>query len=89
MRFCLALSIPARLAFCVAFAGCIQAQLNPKLEPDTPDTYLRRQMVMRHVPGMQVVVVNHGSIVLSRGYGMASLQDEAPVTKKRSFLSIP
>jgi len=38
MRFCLALSIPARLAFCVAFVGCIQAQSKPNPEPDTPDT---------------------------------------------------
>ena len=85
MRFCLAPSIPARLAFCVAFVGCIQAQSKPNPEPDTPDTYLRRQMVMRHVPGMQVVVVNHGSIVLSRGYGVASLQDEVLVTTKTVF----
>jgi len=50
----------------------VQAQSNSQTEPDTVETYLRRQMQRRHIPGMQVAVVQHGKIVLLGAYGMAN-----------------
>jgi CubicO group peptidase (beta-lactamase class C family) len=88
VRFYHTLSMPIRFALCVALVGIatrIQAQPKPRREPDNADTFLRRKMEARHVPGMQVVVVNHGNVVLSRGYGVASLQDATPVTMRTVF----
>lgn len=47
--------------------------------------WIRRQMDLRAIPGMQVVVVKDGSIVYSGAYGTANLQTPVPVTEKTVF----
>jgi CubicO group peptidase (beta-lactamase class C family) len=38
-----------------------------------------------HIPGMQVAVVQHGKLVLTRAYGLADVQHSVPVTTKTPF----
>jgi CubicO group peptidase (beta-lactamase class C family) len=64
---------------------CAQAQSSAQTEPGTVESYLRLQMQERHIPGMQVAVVQHGKIVLLGAYGVASLQDSLPVTGETVF----
>jgi CubicO group peptidase (beta-lactamase class C family) len=72
------------ILFC-ATSPSVRAQSTSKTESDTVENYLRLQMQKRHIPGMQVAVVQHGKIVLLGAYGKASLQDSIPVTGKTVF----
>lgn len=49
------------------------------------DEIIHREMKDRHIPGVQVAVVQHGKIVLSKCYGIANLQDSTPVTAQTIF----
>lgn len=49
------------------------------------DRIVREQMAARHIPGLQVAVVQHGRIVLLRCYGVANLQTPVPVTDNTVF----
>ncbi len=56
-----------------------------KAQPTTVDTFLRREMKERRIPGLQVAVVQHGKMVLLQSYGIANLQDSVPVTNTSIF----
>jgi CubicO group peptidase (beta-lactamase class C family) len=60
-------------------------QLRTTPEHDTVETLLRKEMKERHIPGMQVAVVQHGKLVLTRAYGLADAQHSIPVTTKTPF----
>ncbi len=72
---------------------CAAALLAPAIAVAAPavdpaaraDTVIRRAMAERHIPGLQVVVVKDGQIVLSRAYGVADLATKAPVTAQTTF----
>ncbi|MFC5372665.1 serine hydrolase [Brevundimonas faecalis] len=49
------------------------------------DAWVRRQMELRSIPGMQVAVVKDGRIVHSGAYGAANLQTPVPVTEDTVF----
>jgi CubicO group peptidase (beta-lactamase class C family) len=61
------------------------AQSRPKSQHDTVETFLRSEMQKRHIPGLQVAVVRHGRLVLTRAYGLADVQHAVPVTNQTSF----
>jgi CubicO group peptidase (beta-lactamase class C family) len=47
--------------------------------------YLEKQMALRHIPGMQVAVVQHGKLLFLHSFGTAYLQDSIPVTDRTVF----
>ncbi len=49
------------------------------------DALVSREMQERHIPGLQIAVVQQGKLVLLRAYGMANLQDSIPVTNRSVF----
>lgn len=49
------------------------------------DGWIRRQMELRAIPGLQVAVVKDGRIVHSGAYGAANLQTPVPVTDDSVF----
>ena len=49
------------------------------------DNYLRAQMHVRRIPGLQIAVIRHGRIALLRHYGVANLQTPVPVTDATLF----
>jgi CubicO group peptidase (beta-lactamase class C family) len=57
----------------------------PAVHADKVDDYLRAQMERRHVPGLAVAVVRDGKPVKLKGYGVASAELKAPVTKDTAF----
>lgn len=67
----------------LAASGISQSQTTP--ERETVEIFLRKQMKERHIPGMQVAVVQHGRLVLTRAYGLADVQHSVPVTTKTPF----
>jgi CubicO group peptidase (beta-lactamase class C family) len=59
--------------------------LNAQSPTAKVDEIIHREMNERHIPGVQVAVVQHGKIVLSKAYGIANLQDSTPVTSQTIF----
>ncbi len=56
-----------------------------KEQADGVETFLRRQMARRQIPGLQVAVVRQGKILLLGAYGMANIEHSVPVTDKTIF----
>lgn len=52
---------------------------------DPVDDYVRAQMARRKIPGLAVAVVQRGQVVNLRGYGLASIELDAPVTPDTVF----
>jgi serine beta-lactamase-like protein LACTB, mitochondrial len=49
------------------------------------DSLVQRYMAVNHVPGMAVGVIAHGDFAWSAGYGLADLENLAPVTGETLF----
>lgn len=52
---------------------------------DNVDDYIRSQMTERHVPGVALAVIKGGRVVKIKGYGLASLEFNVPVTVRSAF----
>ena len=52
---------------------------------DRVDDLVREQMRLRHVPGLALAVVRDGRVVKEQGYGLASVELNAPVTPATVF----
>jgi CubicO group peptidase (beta-lactamase class C family) len=57
----------------------------PASRADPVDDYVRAQLGPRHLPGVSIAVVKDGRIVKAAGYGVASLELEAPATEKTVY----
>ena len=65
-----------------AFVCCLCiAGFTPTASADPVDDYVRSQLKARHLPGVSVAVVKNGRIVKAAGYGVASLELNAPATE--------
>jgi len=53
--------------------------------PDRVEAYLRKKMGERHIPGLQVAVVQHEKIVFTAAYGSADIEHSVAVTKQTLF----
>ena len=49
------------------------------------DQYVAEQMAEQHLPGLSLAVVRDGEVILRRGYGLASLEMNVPVTPETVF----
>ncbi|MCT2407599.1 beta-lactamase family protein [Chryseobacterium antibioticum] len=49
------------------------------------DEIINREMSIRRIPGVQIAIVQNGKIVLSKSYGVSSVQDNIPVTNTTIF----
>lgn len=52
---------------------------------DNVDDLVRSQMAERHIPGVAVAVLRNGRVVKVKGYGVASLEFNVPVTAATAF----
>jgi D-alanyl-D-alanine carboxypeptidase len=52
---------------------------------DQVDDYVRTVLAERHVPGIAVAVIKNGKIVKLKGYGVASVEFNVPVTTETVF----
>jgi hypothetical protein len=68
------------LIMLLATSGVGQSQNIPRT--DTVDAFLGTEMKERHFPGIQVEVVQHGKLVLTRASGLADVQRSVPVITK-------
>jgi CubicO group peptidase (beta-lactamase class C family) len=52
---------------------------------DEIDDYLQAQIAKNHLPGLSVAIVRNGKIIKLKGYGVANLEWEQPVTPDTVF----
>lgn len=52
---------------------------------DRVDDYVRAQLASRHLPGVSVAVIKDGRLVKAEGYGVASLELDAPATSRTVY----
>lgn len=53
--------------------------------PDTLDAYIEHQMRERQIPGLAIAIGRNGEILAQRGYGLASVENQVPVTPQTRF----
>jgi CubicO group peptidase (beta-lactamase class C family) len=52
---------------------------------DSIDDYIKTEMQRRHIPGVALAVARNGKIVKERGYGLANVEHDVPVTENTVF----
>jgi CubicO group peptidase (beta-lactamase class C family) len=68
---------------CLVFAGTLL--LNPAARADEVDDYVRSEMREQHVPGLSLAAVRNGEVIRAQGYGLASLELNAPATAETVY----
>ncbi len=48
---------------------------------------IHEEMTAQHIPGMAVAIIDKGKVVLARGYGLANVEHDVPVTPETVFQS--
>ena len=66
---------------------CLAASLlSPsKTRADALDVYVQAQLLKQHVPGLALEVVQNGKVVKQKGYGLADVERNVPVTPDTVF----
>ncbi|MEK7856651.1 MAG: serine hydrolase domain-containing protein, partial [Acidobacteriota bacterium] len=59
--------------------------LTAAVQADPVDDYIRSILAERHAPGVAVAVIKNGKIVKLKGYGLASVEFQVPVTTETVF----
>jgi D-alanyl-D-alanine carboxypeptidase len=50
------------------------------------DQYIQEEMQKRHIPGLSLAVVQNGALIYEKGYGLANVENNVPVTTESVFL---
>src|ERR1700684_4502149 len=80
------LSVLFLLAVSALFLVSADAQ-NSSATPDSVGDYVRSEMQTQHIPGLSLLVVQHGQIVRAEGFGLANVELQAPVKADTVFQS--
>ncbi len=59
--------------------------LTISVRADEVDKYVGAQLIEQHVPGAAIAVVKNGKVIKIKGYGLASIEFNAPVTTETVF----
>jgi len=54
-------------------------------QTDQVDEYIQVEMKKRKIPGLALVVIKNGEVVMMKGYGLANLDHDVPVTPDTAF----
>lgn len=69
----------------VALLGFLLVAPAPPARADAIDDYINSEMQRRHIPGLALAVTRHGKMVKVKGYGVASVEHDVPVTPDTVF----
>jgi D-alanyl-D-alanine carboxypeptidase len=72
------------MALAVAAASAAHTQSAPDPRDDV-DRYIFEEMHQRGIPGLALAVVKDGVLVKNRGYGLAQVENQVPVTPETRF----
>jgi D-alanyl-D-alanine carboxypeptidase len=73
-----------RLPIFLLISACLTAG---NARADRLDDTLTSVMQRRHIPGLSVLVIKDGKIIKEKGYGLANVEHDVPVTPKTVFQS--
>src|SRR5437763_4107845 len=66
------------------FHFCLQAQ--PSFIKDSIDNYINIGMKDWNIPGLAIVIVKDGQVVMMKGYGVRNLETKEPVDENTLFM---
>jgi len=70
----------------IVFLGVVFfTSLSISAQTDQVDDYIQREMKRRQIPGLALAVVQHGKVVKMKGYGLANVELDVPVTPDSVF----
>ena len=72
------------LTILIAFPTFAQVEISPQ-QSTTIDEYIQTEMQQRQIPGLALAVCYKGQIIEEKGYGMADVQHQVPVTTNTVF----
>src|SRR4029079_12712356 len=72
------------LLFCASFFYPSYAQ--PSFVKDSLDSYINRGLKDWNIPGLTIVIVKDGKVVVMKGYGVRNLETKAPVDENTLFM---
>lgn len=64
---------------------CVLAQISVPAQTDKVDEYIQAEMKTHRIPGLALVVIQNGEVVKIKGYGIANLEHDVPVTPDTVF----
>ena len=77
---------PTRLALLVLLAASWSAAVQAGVG-DRVDEFVQAELKRQKIPGVAVAVVKGGRVIVAKGYGLADLEHEVPVTAETIFQS--
>ena len=77
--------IKVNLANFSTFFALFLLILTVSVRADEVDKYVSSQLAEQHVPGAAIAVIKNGKVVKIKGYGLASIEFNAPVTTETVF----
>jgi CubicO group peptidase (beta-lactamase class C family) len=57
----------------------------PPARADSVDDYIKAEMERRRIPGVALAIARNGKLVKARGYGVANVENDVPVTPDTVF----
>jgi CubicO group peptidase (beta-lactamase class C family) len=76
----------AAVLSCASLAGA-GAEATDAARLARADAVVRAEMRVERIPGLAIAIVDHGRVVLARGYGYANVEHSVPVTVDTVFQS--
>lgn len=73
------------LLFFVIILLQISLVLNVSAQSDQIDEYIKTEMQKRSIPGLSLAVVKEGKVIKMKGYGLANVETNVPVTPETVF----
>src|SRR6202020_3287865 len=75
------------LACIICFVAFTSAHSQIPAAADPVPAYVTAEMHRQHIPGLSLLVIQHGKIVRAEGFGLANVELQAPVKPERFFQS--
>src|ERR1700747_508033 len=74
----------------ILFSGCflfiaVVSFAQPSFIKDSLDAYIKEGMKKWDVPGLAIVIVKDGKVVMMKGYGVKDIKTNAPVDENTLF----
>ncbi len=68
----------------VSIFNCLRAQ--PSFITDSLDSYINRGMKDWNIPGLAIVIIKDGKVVVMKGYGVRNIETKEPVDENTLFM---
>ncbi|MBV9959507.1 MAG: beta-lactamase family protein [Acidobacteria bacterium] len=70
---------------CVLLSGQVATAAAASRLDEKVDAYVKQEMAKYHIPGMAIAVIRNGKALKLKGYGLASIELNVPVTERSVF----